>query len=281
MAIDEELGLVYLPVETPIVRLLRRASAGQQPVRRQPGGRRSEDRQAQVALPAGAPSALEHGHLHGADPRRHHRRRQSHQGGVGHGQAGDGLRLRSRDRRSRCGRSRSGRCRRATCRARSTRRRSRFRAKPPPYDHQGVTEDNLIDFTPELRAEALKLMSRYKMGPIFTPPVLSKAEGPIASFRSSGGTNWPGGAFDPETQILYVPSYTSLVPVGLMPPPEQEVLGHSLRARQRPDRRALHHRARRECRRRCAAGREPRRPRARAAKAAAARRRRLRRDCRI
>jgi quinoprotein glucose dehydrogenase len=97
-----------------------------------------------------------------------------------------------------------------------------FPTRPPPYDHQGVTTDNLIDFTPELRAEAVKLMARYKTGPIFTPPPLSRAEGPIASFRSSGGTNWPGGAFDPETQILYVPSYTSLVPVGLMPPPSKE-----------------------------------------------------------
>jgi quinoprotein glucose dehydrogenase len=97
-----------------------------------------------------------------------------------------------------------------------------FPTKPPPYDHQGVTTDNLIDFTPELRAEAVKLMARYKTGPIFTPPPLSRADGPIASFRSSGGTNWPGGAFDPETQVLYVPSYTSLVPVGLMPPPSKE-----------------------------------------------------------
>jgi len=97
-----------------------------------------------------------------------------------------------------------------------------FPVKPPPYDHQGVTHDSVIDFTPELRAEAIKLLSRYKLGPLFTPPPLSKAEGPIASFRSSGGTNWPGGAYDPETQILYVPSYTSLVPLGLMPPPSKE-----------------------------------------------------------
>jgi quinoprotein glucose dehydrogenase len=103
-----------------------------------------------------------------------------------------------------------------------TSRTQPFPVKPPPYDHQGVTPENVIDFTPELHAEALKLLSRYKLGPVFTPPPLSKAEGPIASFRSSGGTNWPGGAFDPETQILYAPSYTSLVPVGLMPSPSKE-----------------------------------------------------------
>jgi quinoprotein glucose dehydrogenase len=97
-----------------------------------------------------------------------------------------------------------------------------FPSRPPPYDHQGVTKDNVIDFTPALHEEAMQLLSRYKLGPIFTPPPLSKKEGPIASFRSSGGTNWPGGAFDPETQILYVPSYTSLVPVGLMPSPSKE-----------------------------------------------------------
>jgi glucose dehydrogenase len=97
-----------------------------------------------------------------------------------------------------------------------------FPTKPPPYDHQGVTVDNLIDFTPELRAEAMKIAARYKTGPIFTPPPVSKAEGPIAGFRSSGGTNWPGGSFDPETHIAYVPSFTSFPVLGLLPPPSKE-----------------------------------------------------------
>jgi quinoprotein glucose dehydrogenase len=97
-----------------------------------------------------------------------------------------------------------------------------FPTKPPPYDHQGVTLDNLIDFTPELRAEALKIAARYKTGPIFTPPPVSKTEGPIAGFRSSGGTNWPGGSFDPDTHIAYIPSYTSMPILGLLPPPNQE-----------------------------------------------------------
>ncbi len=97
-----------------------------------------------------------------------------------------------------------------------------FPTRPAPYDHQGVTLDNLIDFTPALNAEAKQMMARYKLGPVFTPPPLSKAEGPLGSFRSSGGTNWPGASFDPETHILYVPSFTSLVPLGLMPPPSKE-----------------------------------------------------------
>jgi quinoprotein glucose dehydrogenase len=94
--------------------------------------------------------------------------------------------------------------------------------KPPAYDRNGVMVDDLIDFTPALRAEAVKMLSLYKTGPIFTPPVISKAEGPIASFRS-GATNVFGGAFDPETQVLYVPS-SSATPsaVGLLPPPNRE-----------------------------------------------------------
>src|SRR4051812_48155315 len=97
-----------------------------------------------------------------------------------------------------------------------------FPTRPKPYDHQGVTEDALIDFTPELHAEALRIMSRYKLGPLFTPPPLSRREGPLGSFRSSGGTNWQGSAFDPDTHVLYVPSFTSMVPLGLMPPPSKE-----------------------------------------------------------
>jgi glucose dehydrogenase len=97
-----------------------------------------------------------------------------------------------------------------------------FPTRPPPYDHQGVTVDNLIDFTPALHEEALKIASRYKLGPIFTPPPVSKADGPIAGFRSSGGTNWPGGSFDPETHIAYVPSFTSFPILGLLPPPSKD-----------------------------------------------------------
>ncbi len=97
-----------------------------------------------------------------------------------------------------------------------------FPTKPPPYDHQGVTLDNVIDFTSELKAEAVEISKRYKFGPIFTPPPVSRREGPIAGFRSSGGTNWPGGSFDPETHIAYIPSFTAMPVLGLLPPPSKE-----------------------------------------------------------
>ena len=101
-----------------------------------------------------------------------------------------------------------------------------FPTKPPAYDNQGVTIDSLINFTPELRAEAEKLVSHYKIGPIFTPPVVSKADGPLATIVSpgaQGGTNWPGGAYDPETHIAYVFSQTAIATLGLIPPGDPKV----------------------------------------------------------
>jgi quinoprotein glucose dehydrogenase len=97
-----------------------------------------------------------------------------------------------------------------------------YPTKPPAYDLQGVTEASLIDFTPELRAQAVRNLAKYKLGPIFTPPVVSKLDGFIGSFRSSGGTNWPGGSYDPETHVAFVPSFKSFPTIGLMPPPSSE-----------------------------------------------------------
>ncbi len=96
-----------------------------------------------------------------------------------------------------------------------------FPTKPAAYDRQGVTIDDLIDFTPELRKQAEEIVSHYKLGPAFTPPVVSKAEGPLATLAlgpPNGGTNWPGGSYDPETHILYVFSQTEIAPFGLLPP---------------------------------------------------------------
>jgi hypothetical protein len=88
-----------------------------------------------------------------------------------------------------------------------------FPTKPPPYDTQGFTANDLIDFTPELRKQAEALVAHYRLGPVFTPPVVSKAPGPLATIAFGGGTNWPGGAIDPETGIAYVFSWPPNRPV--------------------------------------------------------------------
>ena len=100
-----------------------------------------------------------------------------------------------------------------------------FPTKPPAYDRQGVSADDLIDFTPELHAAAMKVVSQYRIGPMFTPPVVSKLGGPLAALimpAPSGGTNWAGGAYDPETHTVYVSSQTTISALGLVPPPNKE-----------------------------------------------------------
>jgi quinoprotein glucose dehydrogenase len=98
--------------------------------------------------------------------------------------------------------------------------------KPPSYARNGVSTNDLIDFTPALRAEALETVSKFKIGPVFTPPVVSKLEGPLATLTlgtANGGSNWPGGSFDPETHILYVHACNAcLVPLSLVPSPGPE-----------------------------------------------------------
>ena len=89
-----------------------------------------------------------------------------------------------------------------------------FPTKPPPFDRQGVSIDDLIDFTPELRAEATALLKHYRVGPLFTPPSVRGTgpdghRGTIELPGSVGGADWQSGAFDPETGILYVQSITT------------------------------------------------------------------------
>ncbi len=95
--------------------------------------------------------------------------------------------------------------------------------KPKAYNRTGTGPDVLIDFTPQLHAEALELVKKYKMGPIYTPPVLSKQDGPLGTLMlgpASGGTNWPGGSFNPENHTVYVYGCNScLSSTGLVPPP--------------------------------------------------------------
>src|SRR4029079_4391857 len=94
-----------------------------------------------------------------------------------------------------------------------------FPTRPPAYDRQGVSIDDVIDFTPELREEALKTVERYKIGPVFTPPVVSRLPGPLATLTSGFATNWPGGSYDPETHVAYIYSQSGASPLALVPSP--------------------------------------------------------------
>ena len=90
-----------------------------------------------------------------------------------------------------------------------------FPTKPAPYELQGSSEDNLIDFSPELRQEALAILNQYDHGPIFTPPT---EKGTVNLPGWGGGGNWWGAAFDPDTGMFYVPSSTGPIIVKLAKP---------------------------------------------------------------
>lgn len=84
-----------------------------------------------------------------------------------------------------------------------------FPSKPPAFARQGLTEADLIDFTPELRAEAISILEDYTYGPLFTPPTLQDDtghRGTILMPGAGGGANWSGAGIDPETGILFIPS---------------------------------------------------------------------------
>jgi len=83
-----------------------------------------------------------------------------------------------------------------------------FPTRPAPLAHQGFTLDDLIDFTPQLREEALQIAKRYTYGPAFTPPTFYDAapdgnKGTLTMPGTDGGCNWNCGAFDPDTDTYY------------------------------------------------------------------------------
>jgi len=98
-----------------------------------------------------------------------------------------------------------------------------FPTKPPAYARQAVTVDELINYTPEMRAEALEKVKMYRMGPMFLPPVVSKIGGPLQSITIGtlgGGTNWPGASYDPETHTVFAQAANAGVSLlGLVEPP--------------------------------------------------------------
>jgi hypothetical protein len=88
-----------------------------------------------------------------------------------------------------------------------------FPTKPPPFDRQGFSDDDLIDYTPELKARAREAVDNFVLGPLFTPPTLRNEEpggkrGTLTMPGGWGAGNWNTGAFDPETGVYYAISHT-------------------------------------------------------------------------
>ena len=90
-----------------------------------------------------------------------------------------------------------------------------FPTKPTPFARQGFTEDDLIGFTPEMRAQALEAVAPFRLGELFTPPSL---EGTIMDPSPIGAAGWGGAAFDPKSHVLYVPSKSRPLVVQLYDP---------------------------------------------------------------
>ena len=141
-------------------------------------------------------------------------------GCPGH-QAGVRLRLRSRDRQASVA-DRGTPCSICDSARRKSVAHTAVSDEAPGLRWQGITEDDLIDFTPELRAEALAIARTYVLGPLFTPGSLPEPgpdgkQGTIQMPGRVGGADWTGAAFDPETDRLYVPSMTGPIAQNVMP----------------------------------------------------------------
>ena len=168
-------------------RHVRRASARRQRVRQHAGVRQVPDRRTRLALPDRPPRSVGLRPADRADPRRHHGRRPADQSGRAAHETGVRVRLRSHDRQAGLADRRAAGAASDTPGERTAPTQP-FPTKPPAFDRQGVTVDDLIDFTPELRAEAVELLKHYRIGPLFTPPTI-RGDGPdgIRGHASAAG----------------------------------------------------------------------------------------------
>ena len=101
-----------------------------------------------------------------------------------------------------------------------------FPTRPPAFERQGFLEDYVIDFTPELKAEGLKLLSQYKLGPVYTPPIVRGEGGKQGLLFIPNGPNWPGGSLDPETGMLYIYSHTLLRVLSMVNEPKRSDMNY-------------------------------------------------------
>tara|TARA_B110000483_G_scaffold242313_1_gene327810 strand:+ start:354 stop:2513 length:2160 start_codon:yes stop_codon:yes gene_type:complete len=100
-----------------------------------------------------------------------------------------------------------------------------FPTKPAPYDRRGFSEGDLVDFTPEIHARATEIASKYRFSELFTPPSLYKdpTDGSLGTLHlpsSTGGSNWEGAAYDPDTGFIYVSSRTATSVLSLVSEPD-------------------------------------------------------------
>ena len=99
---------------------------------------------------------------------------------------------------------------------------------PIRYGHQGVAVDDLIDFTPALREEAERIVAEHQIGPIYTPAVPYNPNGPVSTLMVMGGSNWPGGSFDPDTNMLYVTASVAVNSMTICRYAEGSVMPHGI-----------------------------------------------------
>ena len=104
-------------------------------------------------------------------------------------------------------------------------------ALPEPFGRTGVTKDQLNDLTPEIQAEAQRIVTRFTLGPLYTPPTLVNEEngGTLVLPGSVGGANWQGAVADPDTALLYVSYAVSPEVVGLISDPARSSMRYVLK----------------------------------------------------
>ena len=96
-----------------------------------------------------------------------------------------------------------------------------FPTRPAPFEYQGVTIDDLVDFTPEMRELAIEAVRPFRLGPLFTPisrPEEGGWQGTLMRPPDGGAATWAGAAIDPETGMLYVPSRNNAVVITMYEP---------------------------------------------------------------
>ena len=197
---DEELGYVYIPVEAP---------SGDTYGGQRPGANLYSD--SLVCLDAKTGKKIWHFQLihhdmwdydipsaPGAAGR--HGERQEDQGRGAGEQVGVYFRVRPHQRHSRCGRLKRSLRRKGDAPGEWYSPTQPFPTKPAAFDRQGVTESDLADYTPEIKAEALKVAQQFVLGPIYTPPIVADEGGKVGTLQlpgAGGGANWMSASVDP------------------------------------------------------------------------------------